>query len=71
MWRARWTEAEAAAAAAHFNCDERAAEATRLRDSLEARERELSQCKAVLEKTEAQASVYRNITLIFAMWSSG
>ncbi|VDM21472.1 unnamed protein product, partial [Hydatigera taeniaeformis] len=54
MWRTRWTEAEAAAATARLHSDESAAEVVRLRDLLEARERELSQCKTALEKAENQ-----------------
>ncbi|VDK20611.1 unnamed protein product [Taenia asiatica] len=54
VWRTRWTEAEAAAATARLHSDESVAEVVRLRDALEARERELSQCKAALEKAENQ-----------------
>lgn len=54
VWRTRWTEAEAAAATARLHSDESAAEVVRLRDALEARERELSQCKTALEKAENQ-----------------
>ncbi|KAL5111956.1 hypothetical protein TcWFU_004367 [Taenia crassiceps] len=54
VWRTRWTEAEAAAATARLHSDESAVEVVRLRDALEARERELSQCKTALEKAENQ-----------------
>ncbi|KAM7540768.1 hypothetical protein Aperf_G00000041777 [Anoplocephala perfoliata] len=54
LWRARWTEAEAAAANARLQSDERSGEVLRLRDTLEAKDRELTQCKTALSRAELQ-----------------
>uniref|UniRef100_A0A5K3FC40 Cytospin-A n=2 Tax=Mesocestoides corti TaxID=53468 RepID=A0A5K3FC40_MESCO len=53
IWRSRWEKAEASASAARLECDEKELELTRSVDALEARERELAQCKANLAKMEA------------------
>lgn len=54
MWRARWTDAEAAAANARLQSDERSAEVLRLQDALEAKDHELMRCKTALSRSELQ-----------------